>query len=81
MTVADPADRDGRDSLARDHDIYTAPAKKDVEAGIDAVAERLAVSGQGHPASSSMRTVTSCCANSTCTDADRTARSTNKTTI
>ena len=48
-TVADPADRDGRDSLARDHDIYTAPAKKDVEAGIDAVAERLAVSGQGHP--------------------------------
>ena len=48
-SVADPADRDGRDSLARDHDIYTAPAKKDIESGIDAVAERLAVSQQGHP--------------------------------
>ena len=42
-TVADPADRDGRDSLARDHHIYTTQAKKDVEAGIDADDELLAV--------------------------------------
>lgn len=48
-TVADPADRDGRESLARDHDIYTTPARKDVEAGLDAVGERLAVCAQGHP--------------------------------
>lgn len=48
-TVADPADRDGRITLARDHDIITSPAKKDVEAGIDSVAERLALTKQGHP--------------------------------
>jgi phage terminase large subunit-like protein len=48
-TVADPADRDGRESLARDHDIYTTPARKDIEAGLDAVGERLAVCAQGHP--------------------------------
>jgi phage terminase large subunit-like protein len=47
-TVADPADRDGRITLARDHDIITSPAKKDVEAGIDAVAERLAVTSGGY---------------------------------
>ena len=37
------------DHLARDHDIITSPAKKDVEAGIDSVAERLALTKQGHP--------------------------------
>jgi len=48
-TVADPADREGRIMLARDHEIHTTPARKDVEAGIDAVAERLAICQQGHP--------------------------------
>ena len=48
-TVADPADKDGRITLARDHNIITSAAKKDVEAGIDAVAERLTVTAQGYP--------------------------------
>lgn len=48
-TVADPADKDGRITLARDHDLHTSPARKGVEPGIDAVAERLALCEQGHP--------------------------------
>jgi phage terminase large subunit-like protein len=48
-TLADPADKDARATLARDHKLPTLKAKKDVEAGIDAVAERLHVCDQGYP--------------------------------
>ena len=48
-TLADPADKDARNTLARDHQMPTYKALKDVEAGIDAVLERLAVCAQGYP--------------------------------
>lgn len=48
FTLADPADKDGRQTLAR-MGIPTLKAKKDVEAGIDAVAERLALTADKYP--------------------------------
>ena len=48
-TVADPADKDARRDLAMNHGIHTRPARKAIEPGFDAVAERLAVTEQGHP--------------------------------
>lgn len=47
--VADPEDRGSRLSLAREHGIYTIPARKDVVAGISAVAARLAPDADGKP--------------------------------
>jgi hypothetical protein len=48
-TLADPADKDARNKLQREHNMPTYKALKDVESGIDAVLERLAVCAQGYP--------------------------------
>lgn len=47
--VADPEDRGSRIALAREHGLYTVAAKKDVMAGISAVASRLAPDAAGKP--------------------------------
>ena len=47
--VADPEDRSARLSMAREHDIGTVAATKDVRSGINAVAERLAPDVEGRP--------------------------------
>lgn len=48
-TVADSADLGARLTLAREHDIITTPAQKDVRAQINAVAERLRPDAEGRP--------------------------------
>ena len=47
--VADPEDRGSRLALVREHGISTIKAKKDIRAGINAVAERLAPDASGRP--------------------------------
>ena len=47
--IADPEDRGARLSLARNHGIMTVAARKDVRAGISAVAERLHPDALGRP--------------------------------
>ena len=49
ITLADPADKEARDELRRDHALRTVAAKKPIELGIDAVHERLALTEQGYP--------------------------------
>ena len=49
LYIADPEDAGARLSLAREHGISTLPARKDVRAGINAVAERLALDVEGKP--------------------------------
>lgn len=49
LTLADPADREARIKLAGEYNIPTTPARKDVETGIDAVHERLALTPDGYP--------------------------------
>jgi phage terminase large subunit-like protein len=43
LYIADPEDAGARLTLAREHGISTVPARKDVRAGVNAVAERLAL--------------------------------------
>jgi phage terminase large subunit-like protein len=47
--IADPEDRGSRLSLASEHDLSTVKARKEVRAGINAVAERLAPDVEGLP--------------------------------
>ncbi len=47
--VADPEDRGSRLSLASEHDMPTIKARKEIRAGINAVAERLATDVNGFP--------------------------------
>ena len=49
VIIADPEDRGSRLTLARDHDLATVKAKKEIRAGISAVAERLATDAEGRP--------------------------------
>ena len=49
LIVADPEDRGSRISMARDHDMATVKAKKEVRAGLSSVAERLAPDAEGRP--------------------------------
>ena len=49
VIVADPEDRGSRISMARDHDMPTVKAKKEIRAGISSVAERLAPDAEGRP--------------------------------
>lgn len=49
LIIADPEDRGSRLTMARDHDMPTVKAKKEIRAGISAVAERLAPDAEGKP--------------------------------
>ena len=49
LIVADPEDRGSRLTMARDHDMPTVKAKKEIRAGLSAVAERLAPDANGRP--------------------------------
>tara|TARA_R100000781_G_scaffold34143_1_gene24681 strand:- start:388 stop:741 length:354 start_codon:yes stop_codon:yes gene_type:complete len=49
LIIADPEDRGSRISMARDHDMPTVKAKKEIRAGLSSVAERLAPDAEGRP--------------------------------
>ena len=48
VTIADPADKEARIKLAHEYGIGTDAARKDVEAGIDAVYQRLGLTDDGY---------------------------------